>query len=98
MKIYFTDDADYDLLLEKMEEMEQEEELTGRLVVKESCADGDEMEQDTIEVPVAELRKLEEVRVKMYEYLGTKLCSSDLAMLTGCTQQIWKVANTKKWS
>jgi len=55
------------------------------------------MEQDTIEVPVAELRKLEEVRQKMYEYLGTKLCSSDLAMLTGCTQQIWKVANTKVW-
>jgi len=35
MKIWFSEEADYDLLLEKLEEMEMEDELEGQVAIKE---------------------------------------------------------------
>lgn len=35
MKVWFSEESDYDLLLEKLEEMEMEDELEGQVAIKE---------------------------------------------------------------
>ena len=57
-------------------------------------SEGSDVAAGSIAVPVEELRKLEEARKALYDHLGGH---TDAATLHGLTQQIWKVANTKKW-
>ncbi|MCG7932954.1 MAG: hypothetical protein N0E44_23360 [Candidatus Thiodiazotropha lotti] len=47
-----------------------------------------------VAVPVRELEKLEQARKDIYEHLGEH--AREL-MLHSLTEQMWKVANTKKW-
>jgi hypothetical protein len=50
-----------------------------------------------VRVPVEQLRKLEESRVHLWEFLDARLGDMDKAALHGLTGQIWRVANTKQW-
>ena len=50
-----------------------------------------------VAVPVEELRKLEQARVDLYEYLCDHLDEQVLLSLVDITSQIWRVANRKKW-
>lgn len=51
----------------------------------------------SVAVPIDELRKLEQARVELYEYLNGKLTEQQMLDLVKLTGQIWKVANTKNW-
>lgn len=50
-----------------------------------------------ISVPVAELKKLEEARQALYDDIYDDLTLFKQMELSNLTQQIWRVANTKKW-
>lgn len=47
-----------------------------------------------VAVPITELKKLEAARLDIYKHLGEH--AGDL-MLHSLTEQMWRVANTKKW-
>jgi hypothetical protein len=47
-----------------------------------------------VAVPVRELIKLEQSRKDIYKHLGEHVGT---VMLHNLTEQMWKVANTKKW-
>ena len=53
-------------------------------------------ETESILVPVIELKKLEQSRVELYEFLKGRLSGLEVSQLSDITHQIWKVANTKK--
>lgn len=56
-------------------------------------------EQTHVSVPICELRKLEEVRIKLIEMLdNSKVASSELFNIINVTSQLWRVANCKKWN
>lgn len=51
-------------------------------------------------VPVKELQKLEESRVLLYDFLekeGTFENTDKVCTILNLTQQVWRVANTRKW-
>lgn len=51
----------------------------------------------TVEVPVAELEKLEAARVALYDVLAQHMTEQELFALTSITGQIWRVANRRNW-
>ena len=50
-----------------------------------------------IPVPVLELEKLEQSRLDLYKFMEDKISERDMANLSRITNQMWRVANTKKW-
>jgi len=50
-----------------------------------------------VSVPVSELKKLEQAREGLYEFLEGKLTEREVMELANITGQIWRIANTKKW-
>jgi len=56
---------------------------------------------ETVCVPVSELDKLEQARNNLYIFLegaiGTLSIQQTIMLQNEVTQQMWRVANTKKW-
>lgn len=48
-------------------------------------------------VPIAELVKLEQARLQLYDYFSHRLSQGDLLILPNITGQIWRVANMRDW-
>lgn len=62
-----------------------------------STAEAQARALEDVAVPVSELKKLEQAREQLYDYLTTVLTEAQMLGLTSITGQIWKVANTKSW-
>jgi len=79
-----------------MRDIKQHPELMDAVKTK---VEGNHIE--TVCVPVSELDKLEQARNNLYIFLegaiGTLSIQQTIMLQNEVTQQMWRVANTKKW-